>query len=209
VRMRGQHLEPWDYPQCSFDECVRHAQGAGGLCKAHDQQAWRGEKLRPLRKWSSQAERTCDGPGCDRPTKTHGLCGTHYMQKLKFGELWEVNVRSECTVPNCTTTFTRVSVWPMCKPHAHAARWYGLTPEAYIELMTDPVCQACRGGDSMFHIDHDHSCCPDDKRKKCGKCVRGVLCRRCNWVLGHVKDDQSVLSGLVDYLERFRVRLAA
>jgi len=34
-------------------------------------------------------------------------------------------------------------------------------------------------------IDHDHSCCK--KYGSCGKCLRGVLCRRCNVLVGNLE----------------------
>ena len=45
--------------------------------------------------------------------------------------------------------------------------------------------------------DHDHSCCPRNKAganvvRSCGKCLRGLLCNRCNLVLGYI--EESLLS---------------
>jgi Recombination endonuclease VII len=42
------------------------------------------------------------------------------------------------------------------------------------------------------HIDHDH---------ETGK-FRGVICRRCNQVLGMVKDSQKILRGLKNFLKK-------
>lgn len=49
-------------------------------------------------------------------------------------------------------------------------------------------------------IDHDHTCCPG--KRACGKCIRGILCRPCNFVLGAVEDDVERLRGLAIYLEK-------
>lgn len=53
-------------------------------------------------------------------------------------------------------------------------------------------------------VDHDRSCCPD--LKSCGKCVRGLIHRNCNLVLGYAKDDLKVLRAAVEYLERWQGR---
>ena len=44
--------------------------------------------------------------------------------------------------------------------------------------------------DKHTHIDHNH---------KTGR-VRGILCRACNLILGHAKDNPALLLGLSEYL---------
>jgi hypothetical protein len=48
------------------------------------------------------------------------------------------------------------------------------------------------------NIDHDHNCCPEETT--CGKCIRGLLCRDCNLLIGHAKDDLDTLKRAVEYL---------
>lgn len=67
------------------------------------------------------------------------------------------------------------------------------------------LCAVCRtdapgGPGNILHVDHDHSCC--SQRYTCGKCVRGLLCHRCNQALGLMNDDVSLIKGLVEYLEK-------
>ena len=48
-------------------------------------------------------------------------------------------------------------------------------------------------------IDHDHRCCPHSQ-KSCGKCFRGLLCNRCNIVLGLLEPEPHLLP---DYLKQY------
>lgn len=68
---------------------------------------------------------------------------------------------------------------------------YGLTGAQFDRLVESQgsVCGMCHepfGPGRRICVDHDHACCPDDQRC-CGKCVRGVLCLRCNTTLGHIE----------------------
>lgn len=54
-------------------------------------------------------------------------------------------------------------------------------------------------------VDHDHSCCPG--AMSCGRCVRGLVCDRCNTGLSMFKDDSEVLRGAASYLDLNSVKL--
>lgn len=75
-------------------------------------------------------------------------------------------------------------------------RNFGLTHEQYDEMLAAQggVCAICERppGEKRFAIDHDHSCCSG--RKTCGKCIRGLLCQRCNHALGLLGDDPDTLA---------------
>lgn len=89
----------------------------------------------------------------------------------------------------------------------HLMRNYGITQAQYDALLSAqggrckvPTCRTTDpGGMGAFHIDHDHRCCSG--KKCCGKCIRGLLCNRCNTVLGRVLDSTDILNGLIQYLE--------
>jgi hypothetical protein len=53
-----------------------------------------------------------------------------------------------------------------------------------------------------LRVDHDHSCCPG--QKSCGECLRGLICLRCNMLLGHARDESSILIAAAGYLARYK-----
>lgn len=71
----------------------------------------------------------------------------------------------------------------------------GITEDQYNNLLEAQghACAMCRKpfGDEYPQFDHDHSCCPPPndggRTKTCGKCVRGLLCFRCNTALGYIE----------------------
>lgn len=74
---------------------------------------------------------------------------------------------------------------------------FGLTIEQYDELVrqANGVCAICEQPESLkrrLSVDHDHAT---------GE-LRGLLCNRCNTVLGHIDDDPSLLEKIPKYLRR-------
>jgi recombination endonuclease VII len=78
---------------------------------------------------------------------------------------------------------------------AYKLQRYGLTKERFDQMLESQGYACAMGGepfdeDQRIFIDHDHACCPVSPRAQtrcCGKCVRGLLCFRCNTALGYVE----------------------
>jgi hypothetical protein len=87
-------------------------------------------------------------------------------------------------------------------------RRHGITEERYLELLTAQGggCAICGvmtpagGRAATWHIDHDHACCPGPW--SCGQCVRGILCGRCNNLIGYADEQPAVLTAAAAYVAR-------
>lgn len=88
----------------------------------------------------------------------------------------------------------------LAKSGAHERRVqseYGLAPGEYgrLYLFQGQVCAICRratGKTRALSVDHDH---------RTGL-VRGLLCRPCNDMLGHLRDDPVAAARVLEYLRR-------
>ncbi len=88
---------------------------------------------------------------------------------------------------------------------------FGITPEDYDALLAlqGGGCGWCgrkpyRGGKRLA-TDHDHKCCPGPT--SCGKCVRGLLCQKCNQNLHFLKDEPALIERGAQYLRNPPARL--
>jgi len=63
------------------------------------------------------------------------------------------------------------------------------------------LCAACQKKEAVV-VDHDHSCCPNN-RGGCGKCVRALLCNRCNLLAGFFETDPEACESVQAYLLRY------
>lgn len=59
------------------------------------------------------------------------------------------------------------------------------------------------GNVQRLAVDHDHSCCPTTPT--CGECVRGLLCARCNIILGHMEKTPGLETQMIEYLIKNRL----
>lgn len=78
---------------------------------------------------------------------------------------------------------------------------YGITRAEWEWLRDnqDGCCALCHREDqSKLAVDHDHACC--GKSRACKKCIRGMLCRTCNRMLGHVESKPRLATRFADYL---------
>ena len=82
---------------------------------------------------------------------------------------------------------------------------FRLTWEQYTALLAEQggLCAVCKkpetdNGKFKLSVDHDHACCKG--RHSCGKCIRGLLCNRCNRALGLLGDSLALLDACRIYL---------
>lgn len=100
--------------------------------------------------------------------------------------------------------------------NGHLRTKYGITIDQYEELAArqEGRCAICRRLPEegamrkpgrlgpVLSVDHDHACCPDTAHS-CGKCVRGLLCGKCNRMLGFIEEaglDEAGLGRIIAYL---------
>jgi hypothetical protein len=184
---------------CEFAGCDKPLLRAG-LCSAHDAQRRRGIELRPLLV-RVPSFGPCLADECDSERKGRGYCAMHYQQLMRGEELVPKGHRYPCPVAWCSSTMGRNA--KACRAHTPRLRQFGITAGALSDMFARQggacaICLSPESGWSDWHIDHDHGCCPG--AGSCGECVRGLLCGRCNIMLGHAKDDPDLLASAITYL---------
>lgn len=121
------------------------------------------------------------------------------------GKLWEgASARNRVKCNECTAAVAKEYYYNTIDRRTD--RRFGLPLGSYAKMLEaqNGVCAICsapptEGYQGRLAVDHDHSCCPG--RRACGKCVRGLLCKSCNLMLGYAKDDVVTLRAGIAYLE--------
>lgn len=111
---------------------------------------------------------------------------------------------------------------PLCRTHALAKRnatrrkshrsyveqTYGLGAGEYDRLYEYQggkcaICRRATGKTKNLSVDHNHRHCDQCAGKNsCGQGVRGLLCLRCNTLLGHLRDDLDAAQRIYEYLSK-------
>jgi hypothetical protein len=85
-----------------------------------------------------------------------------------------------------------------------------MTPEQYDALAAFQgglcwICRRARGTVRSLSVDHDHAKaradCGHDHKESCEDCWRGLLCGKCNDMLGHGRDSAEFFLRAIDYLK--------
>lgn len=76
---------------------------------------------------------------------------------------------------------------------------YRLRPEDWQRMWDeqDGLCRICREVQPT-QVDHNHSCCSGPT--SCGKCVRSLLCGRCNLKLAFVENNSKLIDLMREYI---------
>jgi len=207
---------------CRGPECVSPiGYPKSGLCRTHYQQMWKGRELTPKQAWKWEGA-LCEFGGCQGLVRAKGLCGGHYQQRRRDQELTSLretkrtDIRDESGRKRCSkcrewlpesefyplrSQATRDGLSTNCNLCDLLCK-YQITANEYREILRSQGggCAICHRVTEVVCVDHDHSCCPERKRS-CGKCVRGLLCPDCNGALGLMADDPQRLRNAADYLE--------
>ncbi len=147
--------------------------------------------------------RTCTACSETKPID----CFTHYKYK--------VNGRYKAKCKDCIAKEARgkrKSNPPLVRAY-RLNYFYNITTAQYQALwdLQKGLCAICKqperavdkryGTPIYLGVDHDHKCCPS--KRSCGKCIRGLLCRLCNKLLGQFGDNLVHILKVVGYLQRY------
>jgi hypothetical protein len=112
--------------------------------------------------------------------------------------------------PRCTTCHRARKKDLKAKNHtSRMYKNYNLSDGEYDALYAAQggMCWTCgpwtgnRGLSKKLSVDHDHSCCPAPPT--CGKCTRGLICSRCNSLIGELGDSAGHIEARLQQLQNY------
>jgi len=218
---------------CSVEGCDRLVE-ARGLCKICWSRWYRnGDPTVYLKKMERLSICSIEGCENEGPTN-RGWCSMHYSRWQRNGDplvvqrlrrknlhpfvpgdiqIWCISCEKwkdfEDFDAAPRNTSARTTVCKRCRRSDALRKKFGIDADEWDTMFAEQGfrcansgCKADHPSGSGWHLDHDRACCPGDV--SCGKCIRGILCARCNMGLGHFYDDVDRLLGIISYLTSAR-----
>jgi hypothetical protein len=194
-------------------------------------------RLRPVR-WNHRRQehyRFCGASNCSNHEAKCSWCGTVYQRGsagsgtkycspdckaagygTNFTPTYRPTTATPCAICGQVLTGRKISA-EVCFGCRHRysgqIKKHHLTTEWAVRLITATNCDVCgerlptKDSKNQAVVDHDHACCP--KQESCGRCVRGILCNRCNMVAGAVEKDAARHEAVMAYLAASATRISA
>lgn len=144
-------------------------------------------------------KKQCSLEDCSRPHYALNYCRMHYARLQRTGSTEAKN--------NVVKDIYYYDGKPYSTKAYHLKYNYGMEISEY-ETRAANGCEIC--GDKPernLHVDHDHKCC--DGPISCGKCVRGIICNKCNkcvdkYETGKMRADYPDLERIKEYVNGYQ-----
>ena len=143
-------------------------------------------------------KKKCTVSECETHHYAKGMCRTHYTRMYKNGQLEPM---IKVVINTKVYNYGKIKVTYDRKHNIKSK--YKLDYDTYLEMAKDG-CNICgEFTERHLQVDHDHNCCPG--QISCGKCVRGVVCNKCNISIGKyetglMRDDNPLKDKVKEYL---------
>jgi hypothetical protein len=176
-------------------------------------------------------ENICSIKECNSLVRALTFCSKHYTQYYRRGLPEDVSKHKPQTLPEevlltpqerfvkrrpnrfkeIRQKYNSSEKGKLKRSEYYFKNQYNLTLDEYERRVKEQnnLCAICKKEESTvskgrvikLSLDHDHQCCLG--KKSCGRCIRSLLCFRCNSILGKAKEDISLLENLIGYLKKW------
>jgi hypothetical protein len=146
----------------------------------------------------------CSVSECEIIHYAKGMCRNHYTRFTRNGQLEHKN---KIVIDGQVYKYGSIKVTYNRKRQIQST--YNLDYDTYIEMAKDG-CNICgEFTERHLQVDHDHKCC--NSTRSCGKCVRGIVCNRCNQAVGKydsgkIRQDHPMFDKVKEYVEAHNVK---